>query len=133
MRVYIILVALFIGGSYAYNKYLGTINPLEGMLNVAQKHPDPEWSPRLEYWVAMVYYQKSDYGKSQEVFNRLLTDYPTTYYAPKALIRLSLSAQENRDWETAKDALARYVERFPEGKDSSMAKATLDKLKFEHP
>ena len=132
MRVYIILVAIFIGGSWAYNNYLGTLNPLEGMINVAVKRPDPVWSPRLEYWVAMIYYQKSDYGKAQEVFTKLLTDYPTAYCAPKALIRLNLSAQENRDWGAAKLALGRYIEEYPGGKDIALAKSSLDKLNYEH-
>lgn len=133
MRYYIIFLIVVGGGYYAYDKYLGTFNPLEGMLNIAQKHPDPVWSPRLEYWTAMIYYQKSDYGKSQEVFTKLLTDYPTAYYAPKALIRLSLSAQENKAWGPAKDALARYIEEYPKGEDASMAQSSLDKLKYEHP
>ncbi|MBI5624543.1 MAG: tetratricopeptide repeat protein [Elusimicrobia bacterium] len=133
MRVYLVVVSLILGGSYAYKKYLGTFNPLQGMLNIAQNHPDPVWSPRLEYWSGMIYYQKSDYGKSQEIFTKLLTDYPTAYCAAKALIRLNLSAQENRDWSAAKWALEIYVDKFPDGKDAALAKSTLDKLKYEHP
>ncbi|MFA6317904.1 MAG: tetratricopeptide repeat protein [Elusimicrobiota bacterium] len=133
MRYYVIIVLICAGGYWAKEKYLGTFNPLEGMINVAQKNPDPVWSPRLQYWAGMVYYQKSDYNKSQQVFHKLLTDYPTAYCASKALIRLNLSAQENRDWSAAKTALEKYIEQFPGGKDAALAKSTLDKLNYEHP
>jgi outer membrane protein assembly factor BamD (BamD/ComL family) len=87
----------------------------------AQKRPNASWAPRVEYSVGVVYYQRADYQKAEDAFNQLLTDFPDSPYEGRALLRLSESAEENRDFSMAKDAVDRYLEKFPEGPDRPMA------------
>ena len=87
----------------------------------AQKHPGASWAPQVEYSVGLVYYQRADYQKAEDAFNQLLTDYPTGQYEARALLRLSEAAEENRDYPTAKEAVARYIEEFPDAPDRQMA------------
>jgi len=74
----------------------------------AHEHPAASWAPGVEYAVGMAYYQRDDYPKAQETFAQLLTDFPTGQYEAHALLRLSESAEANRDWQTSKDALNKY-------------------------
>ncbi len=90
-------------------------------MTYAQQHSNAAWAPKVEYSVGMVYYQRSDYQKAEDTFNQLLTDFPTGQYAAKGLLRLSDAAEENRDWPTAKDAIARYLEQFPDDPDRPLA------------
>jgi TolA-binding protein len=133
MKIYIIVCLIGIGAFYGYEKYSGQMTPLEAALDHAKKKPDPVWSPRIQYWVGMIYYQRSEFPQAQATFNALLTDYPTCHYAPDGLIKLNLAAQENKDWETAKAALARYVEEYPKEKQIDMARKSLEQLRYNHP
>jgi TolA-binding protein len=90
-------------------------------MTYAQKHPSASWAPAVEYSVGMVYYQRGDYPKAQETFTQLLTDFPTGQYEARGLLRLSEAAEENRDWQTSKDAVTRYLEEFPDGPDRQIA------------
>ena len=87
----------------------------------AQKHPAASWAPRVEYSVGMAYYQRGDFPKAQEAFTQLLTDFPTGQFEARALLRLSEAAEENRDFATAKETVARYLEEFPDGPDRQIA------------
>jgi outer membrane protein assembly factor BamD (BamD/ComL family) len=90
-----------------------------------RKHLNASWAPAAEYYVGLVYYQRADYGKAQETFTQLLTDFPTGPYEARGLMRLSEAAEENRDWPTSKDAVDRYLEEFPDGPD----KQTIERRK----
>jgi TolA-binding protein len=97
-------------------------------LGYAQKHPAAAWAPAVEYSIGMVYYQRDDYQRAEDTFNQLLTDFPTGQYEARALLRLSESAEENRDYPTAKDAVARYLEEFPDGPDRQLAQTRKESL-----
>ena len=101
--------------------YATTRFNFEDAFKYAHNHPAASWAPAVEYSVGMVYYQRSDYPKAQETFTQLLTDFPTGQYEATALLRLSETAEENRDYATAKDAVARYLEEFPDGPDRQIA------------
>lgn len=89
-------------------------------LAYAHNHPKAAWAPKVEYSVAMVYFQRADYEKAQETFNLLLTDFPNSEYEGRALLRLSEAAEENRDWQASKEAVAKYLEEFPDAPDRVM-------------
>ena len=90
-------------------------------MSYAQKHPNASWAPAVEYSVGLVYYQRSDYQKAEDAFTQLLTDFPTGQYEARGLLRLSEAAEENRDYTTAKETVARYLEEFPDGPDRRTA------------
>jgi outer membrane protein assembly factor BamD (BamD/ComL family) len=94
----------------------------------AQKHPAASWAPAVEYSVGLVYYQRDDFQKAEDTFNQLLTDFPTGQYEARALLRLSEAAEDNRDYPTAKDAVARYIEEFPDGPDRQLIERRKESL-----
>ena len=125
-----ILVVLGLYGAYYYaNKHF----EFHDTLVYAQKHPEKSWSGPVQYYVGLIYYQRSDYPKAQEAFSTLLLGNTTAYHAPRALMMLGDAAQYTRDWETAKDAHARYIEAFPNGNDIELAKSRLEMLRYQHP
>lgn len=94
---------------------------LSDAMSFAHKHSGASWAPAAEYSIGMVYYQSADYQKAQEAFTQLLTDFPTGQYEGRALLRLSEAAEENLDYATAKETVARYLEEFPDGPDRKIA------------
>jgi outer membrane protein assembly factor BamD (BamD/ComL family) len=89
-------------------------------LAYAHSHPKASWAPKVEYSVAVVYLQRADYLKAQETFNMLLTDFPMSEYEGRALLHLSEAAEESRDWPASKEAIAKYLEEFPDAPDRQM-------------
>ena len=83
----------------------------------AHKNLKASWAPATEYYVGVVYYQRADYQKAEDAYTMLLTDFPTGEYEARGLVRLSEAAEENRDWQTSKDTVARYLEEYPDGPD----------------
>jgi TolA-binding protein len=96
----------------------------------AKKHPQAKWAPAADYYVGMVYYQRADYPKAQEAFTQLLADYSTGPYTARGLQRLAVVAQENRDYELARQTLQRFVEEFPDHRDRANAEKRLEVIKF---
>ncbi len=133
MKIYVIVCLIGIGIWYGYGKYAGALSPMEMALEHSRKNPNPDWSPRIQYWVGVVYFQQAKYRPAQETFQGLLKEYPTCQYAPDSLFKLNLAAQENREWEVAKGALARYIEEYPKGDNAAAAKTGLDQLRYNHP
>lgn len=128
MRYLLVLLGVY-GAYYYVTKHF----EFHDTLVYAKKNHSAQWAPAVEYYVGMAYYQRTDYPKAQEAFTQLLTEHPTAYaYLPKTLIRLSDAAEYNRDWDTAKRALAQYLEQFPEEKDVELAKKRLELLKYRH-
>ena len=127
-RFLIVVLALYGGYYYASKRY-----EFHDTLIYAQKHPNKAWSGPVQYYIGLAYYQRTDYPKAQEAFTKLLELDPTGYYTPKVLIHLDDVAQYNRDWDTAKAALSRYIEEYPAGKKIELAKQRLDMLRYRHP
>ena len=87
----------------------------------AKNHPKAWWAPAAEYYVGLVYYQRDDFQQSEDAFNQLLTDFPGSAYEGRGLLRLSEAAEGNRDFQTAKDSVAKYIEEYPDGADRGLA------------
>lgn len=126
--VFIIIAVLYAG----YN-YVGKHYQFHDTLVYAKKHPDPRYAPAIDYYVGLVYYQRTQYHKAQEAFTQLLEDYPTAQYMPKALLRLEDSAEYNDDWPTARMAAQKYIEDYPSDKDIDIMKHRLEMLNYRHP
>lgn len=133
MKTYLFVVAIIAAVYYGHGKYVGGQDHLKMVLEYTKKHPDPKWSPMIDYYVGFVYYQQGDYSNAVLAYQQQLTDYPTGQYAPEALVKLCLASQEIREWPQATEAAARYVEEFPDGKDIKIMKTNLDALKYHHP
>lgn len=124
MKKLIIAAALLYGGYwYAKRHY-----DFDAVLRYAKTHPSPRLAPAIDYYVGLAYYQRAEFEKSQEAFTQLLTDHPTSQYAPKGLLRLSEVAAERRDWDGARAALNRFKEEFPDHPQRDMADKRLELL-----
>lgn len=129
MKRYLLFVLAVYGAYYCCDRYFN----IEAVVDYAKKNPSAHWVEPVRYYGGLVYYQRAEYPKAQEMFSRLLADDPTGYYTVKALFYLEDSAEYNRDWETARTALLRYIEEFPEGKDSKLMQQRLVMLNYQHP
>jgi len=127
LKKFILAVAVL----YAACWYVGGHYKFADTLVYAKKNPQASWAPALDYYVGFIYYQRGEYAKSQEAFTQLVTDYSTSPYTPKGLLRLSLAAEENRDWPAARQSLERFIEEFPEHKGKRAAEQRLDIIKFK--
>ena len=79
----------------------------------AKKNHGASWAPAVEYSVGMVYYQRADYHKAQDIFTQLLTEYPTGQYEARSLLRLSEVAEQNLDYPTSRQSLDQFLADFP--------------------
>ena len=123
----LIFVAAVLYGTYWYaSRHFNFADTLV----YAKKYPQASWAPAVDYYVGMVYYQRADYPKAQEAFTQLLTDYSTGPYTARGLQRLAVVAQENRDYELARQTLQRFVEEFPDHRDRQNAEKRLEVIKF---
>lgn len=123
-----IAVAAVIYGTYWYatNRF-----NFSDTLVYARKNPQASWAPAADYYVGLVYYQRNEPAKAQAAFTQLLTDYSTGPYTAKGLQWLAAAAQENKDYETARQSLQRFVEEFPDHKDRPVAEKRLEIIKFK--
>lgn len=128
MRTYVLVVLALAGSYYFITRKVKLDDPLA----YAAKYKKQSWSPAADYYIGVVYYQRSDYPRAQAAFTQLLADHATSQYTQKGLMYLADSAEENRDYAASKEALARYLEEYPEGKDKELAAKKLDILRYKH-
>lgn len=126
MKKLIVLAALLYGGYRWISQYT-----FADTLVFAKKHPQASWAPAMDYWVGIVYYQRSEYPMAEQAFTQLLTDYSTGPYTAKGLLKLSAAAEENRNWEVARQSLQRFIEEFPDDKEKRVAEQKLEYIKFK--
>ena len=122
MKIWLVIGALLYGGYWYASRHYDFQTALE----YAKKNPSPKLAPAIDYYVGLAYYQRAEYGKSQEAFTQLLTDYPTGQYTDKALLRLSEVAMKNRDYDTVRATLTRFKEEFPKHSQRNIAEQRLE-------
>ncbi len=129
MRFLIVIGVLYGAFYYASNHY-----KFDDTLVYAKNHPEASWAPSVDYYVGLVYYQRSEYPKAQAAFSQLLGDYgATNYYGVKALPLAEDSAESNRDWDTARQWDQAYIDAYPNGRDIELMRKRLELLNYQHP
>lgn len=127
MKKLIFVVAVLYGTYWYASRHYNFADTLV----YAKKNPQAKWAPAADYYVGLVYFQRAEYGKAQEAFTQLLTDFSTGPYTAKGLMRLAASAEENKDFEVARQSLTRFLEEFPDHKDKKIAERRLEYIKFK--
>ena len=122
----VIILALY-GGYYYFSRHVS----LDSSLKYVAQNKGASWAPRANYTIGFLYYQREEYGKAKEAFTQLLTDYPTGQYAAQGLFYLEDSAESVRDYPTARMALDRYLEEFPEGKKIEIMRKRSEMLRYQ--
>jgi len=121
-------VAAVLYGTYWYAT---TRYNFSDTLVYARKNPQASWAPAVDYYVGLVYYQRNEPAKAQEAFTQLLTDYSTGPYTADGLRWLATAAQENKDYEVARQSLQRFIEEFPDHKERPSVEKRLEIIKFK--
>ena len=98
-------------------------------LAYAKKKPGSS-AQAIEYYVGMAGYMRSNNAVATKAFEQLLADYPTSYYAPKAFLRLGGIYEEKFQWDMAKKNYELYLELFPDGKERRLIETKYDQVKF---
>lgn len=127
MKKWMIVVAV-VYGSYWYvtNKF-----HFDDALAYAHRHQYAKWAPAVDYYVGVIYYQRTQPAKAQEALTQLVTDHSTGPYTVKGLQLLAAAAQENRNFEVARQTLERFITEFPDHKDRPVAEKRLEIIKFK--
>lgn len=98
---------------------------------LGRRHAASSWGPELQYAAATIRYQRADYGEAQKSFLTFLEDHPKSPRAPKVLLRLSMSAEQNRDPAVEREALDRLLSEYPDHPDAKVARRRREMLKFQ--
>lgn len=119
------------GALYGVYWYASNRFDFKDTLVWAHKHQYSTWAPAVDYYVGVVYFQRNQPGNAQEALTQLVTDHSTGAYTAKGLLLLSSAAQENRDYEVARQTLARFIEEFPDHKEKPVAEKRLEIIRLK--
>jgi TolA-binding protein len=111
--------------------FVKTHYSLQDVVAYARSHPDPDISPKLEYWVAMAYFFQNRYPESAGTFQLLVKDYPSHPDAGQALLRLGVIYSEENKFEEARQALQKYMDSFPNGPEIERVRQRHELIKFK--
>lgn len=123
------LIALLVLIGILY--YVRTRYTLQDALALSRERPSPTVSPMVDYYAGMAYYMRDRYEPAVRAFTQLLTDYPTCQYAPRGLLRLGDSYERLSNWDGAREAYEKYMERFPEGRNIQLVRGKYEYIKFK--
>ena len=127
IKKWLIIFAIFIAATVYIRKNYG----YEDVLKYSKENPHSEWSPKIDYYVGMAYYMRDDYPEARGAFDQLLTGYPTSQYAPKALLRKGTIEMSMRKWGDARRSFETYMKEWPEGGDMDKVKKKYEFIKFK--
>ena len=111
--------------------YIRTNYSTDDVFEFAQKKAHPEITPRVEYYIGWYHYRGDRYERAHKAFGTLLTEYPTSYYAPAALYRRGLMYRQNNRYGLARDMFEQYMKKFPDAKEIHKVTKKYEKIKFK--
>lgn len=89
-------------------------------------YPGDDLSDNAMYWIGEIYYSKSEYQKSINMMENLISKYPQGNKAPDAYFKIALGKHELGDKTGAIETLKRLIANFP---DSELTGKVENKLK----
>ncbi len=98
------------------------------VLGWAHKHPDQTVAVDAYYVIGWRYYADGDYPKAQETLGIFVADFPAGPHTERALLHLADAAQQNRDFQAARDALDRFLKDYPDSPERTLAQHRRDEL-----
>lgn len=122
-----IIAFIAVGGFF----YIKSHYTFHDVLAYTKKHPSPEWSPKIDYYIGTIQFLRDQPAESQFAYNQLLADYPTSYYTPKALFRLGTIHKDKSEWSLAREFYQRYIDEYPQGEDIELVKKQFEYIKFK--
>lgn len=123
----LIILAVIIGAIV----YIRSHYTFEDALRYAKKNPHRSYSEKIEYRIASWQFMRAKYPKAARAYEQLLTQHPTSQYAPKALLRLGDAKLKMLRYKEATSAWAKYIEDYPDGPDIAIVKKKHEYNKFK--
>ncbi len=123
-----LIILVLIIGAIAYIRSHYTF---EDALRYAKKNPHKSFSEKIEYRIGSWQFMRSNYPKAAHAYRQLLTQHPTSQYAPKALLRLGDAQLKMLNYKGATASWAHYIKEYPDGPDIGIVKKKHEYNKFK--
>src|SRR5207253_902881 len=92
------------------------------------QHPDSALIPNAHFWMAECYFRIRDFERSIEEYDHVITEFPKSEKASRALYRKAMVFLELNDKDAAKTALRQLLADYPASEDSKQARTKLASL-----
>ncbi|MBT3351991.1 MAG: tol-pal system protein YbgF [Nitrospinaceae bacterium] len=90
------------------------------------KNPTHERADDAQFWIGESYFREKNFERAILAFNKVQVDYANGDKAPDALLKEALAFLNLGDKASARELLARVIQKYP---NSSAAEAALERLK----
>lgn len=120
----VFILLLFAFGTWFHSR----VSP-ESVLTFAKRKNHPEWSPKLEYWLGLYHQTRDQHAQAEAAFTQLLTEHPSSYYAPAARIKLGSTYYRTGERARSMEQFQIYLEQYPDGEFKSIAQKNIEMLK----
>jgi len=87
---------------------------------IMQEHPKTKWAKRSCQHIAITHYKAKNYKKAEEIFNKLIADYPDSGSVIDWQIVLAKIAFDKKEYNQAKKKLQEIIEPIEENKNLSI-------------
>ena len=96
--------------------------------NYLDKHPNPTWGVRTQYYIAKYYELRRKNQKSIESTDRILKIYPKTPFAEYALYLKANNLRELGNIKEARKTYQLFIKTYPDSKKLKIAEIKLERL-----
>ena len=102
--------------SMAMCYYRKGLESIDDMKLFVAKFPHDELAADGQYQIARNYFDEENYIRAIDEFLKVTVNFPTSSYAPDALIYAAESAVSIENWKKASELYKRYLSYFPKAK-----------------
>jgi TolA-binding protein len=99
------------------------------IIQYAKDQKSEEWTPKIEYYLGVFDYTRSDWIKAATTFETLLADYPTGYYSPNSVFKLGDCYYHMAKRQDAVAQYQHYLEQWPDGELKDLAAKNVEMLR----
>jgi tol-pal system protein YbgF len=94
-----------------------------------KEYPEDRLTDNAYFWIAETYYGEKDFEGSIISYETFLKKFPKSEKGPAALLKQGLAFIEIGDKKTGEIILKQVTERYPNSKESDLAKKNIENLK----
>ena len=100
-----------------------------GFTEFLKTYPQSELAPNARFWLGESYYNKKEFQKAIETYDKVRTDYPTSEKAPAAMLKKGYAYLAMNDKKQASSAFKQVVTLYPKSPEAGKATDKLAQLK----
>jgi TolA-binding protein len=101
----------------------------EDIIKYAKDQKSEDWTPKIEYYLGVYDYTRSDWTKAAPTFETLLADYPTGYYSANSVFKLGDCYYHMARRNDAVAQYQHYLEVWPDGELKDLAAKNVEMLR----